>query len=86
MILRGEKVPPCPAEVQWALTLTLVNKVKKESVKHMHAYLDRGPHEFLATAARLCFDNRVGELSGKDFHLLIRNPKICAMFPNAKQD
>lgn len=81
-ILRGEKVPPCKTEVLWALTLTLVNKVKKESVKHMHAYLDKGPDEYLALAARLCFDTKVSELSGKDYHALLQNPKLKAMFAN----
>ncbi len=81
-ILRGEKVPACKQEILWALTLTLVNLVKKDSVKHLHSFLDRGPDEYLALAARLCFDTKVTELSGKDYHAMLQNPKIKAMFAN----
>jgi hypothetical protein len=80
-ILKGQKVPyPEKQAVLWALTLTLTSKVKKDSVKHLHAFLDKGPHEYLALAARICFDTKVSELACDDFHKFLQNPKLKAMF------
>lgn len=80
-ILKGDKVPyPKKQEVLWALTLTLVSKVKKEQVKHLHKFLDNGPDEYLALAARLAFDTKVDALTGPDFHAMLRSPKLKAMF------
>lgn len=82
-ILAGKKVPyPEKQAVLWALTLTLTSKVKKDTVKHLHAFLDKGPHEYLALAARICFDTKVSELSCNDFHAFLQNPKLKAMFAN----
>jgi hypothetical protein len=75
-ILAGKRVAfPSKQEVMWALSLTLASKVKKENVKHMHAYLGQGPHEFLALAARIAFDTRVAALAGNDFNAMIGDPK-----------
>jgi len=80
-ILAGKRVAfPSKQEVMWALSLTLASKVKKENVKHMHAYLGQGPHEFLALAARIAFDTKVAALAGNDFNAMIGDPKIKAMF------
>lgn len=80
-ILKGQKVPyPTKQEVLWALTLTLASKCKKADVKYLHAFLDKGPDEYLALAARLLFDTKVSELSGDEFHKLLQNPKLKQMF------
>lgn len=80
-ILAGKRIAfPTKQEVLWALTLTLASKVKKENVKHMHAYLGQGPHEFLALGARVAFDTKVSALAGPDFSAMLGDPKIKAMF------
>lgn len=81
LILNGKKVKyPEKQEVLWSLTLTLTSRVKKDQVKHLYAWLDQGPDEYLALAARLLFDTRAAELSGPDFHKLMMSPKLKAMF------
>lgn len=80
-ILAGKKVATAPTEVLWALTLTLVSKVKKDTIKHMAKYLEQGPDEYLALAARILFDTRSAEVSGPDFHQhIMMNPKLKEMF------
>lgn len=82
-ILAGKKVPfPQEQKVLWALTLTLVSKVEKDSVKYMHAFLDQGPHEYLALAARIAFDTKVAELAGDALHKMLNSPKLKTMFSN----
>lgn len=82
-ILAGKLVPyPSKQEVLWALTLTLVSKVDKKSMKHLYAWLDRGPEEYLALAARILFDTKLGVLAGPDFNAMIQSPKLKAMFSN----
>lgn len=81
LILTGKKVPfPTKQEVLWSLTLTLASRVKKDQVKHVYAYLDQGPHEYLALAARMMFDNKLAELTGPDFTNMLKSPKLKAMF------
>lgn len=80
-ILAGKNVVyPKKQEVLWSLTLTLTSKVAKQNVGHLHAFLDKGPDEFLALAARILFDTKSGELASKDFTKLIMSPKLADMF------
>lgn len=80
-ILAGKKVAfPKKEEVLWSLTLTLASKATKQNVKHIHAFLGNGPDEFLALAARVLFDSKAMQLAGDDFHKLIGDPKLKAMF------
>jgi len=68
--------------VLWALTLTLASRCEKAHVKHLHAWLGQGPHEYLALGARLLFDTKLNALAGPDFHNLLQDPKLKAMFSN----
>lgn len=80
-ILAGKKVPfPNKEEVVWSLALTLTSKATKANVKHLHAFLDQGPDEYLALATRILFDTKAAQLAGDDFHKLIGSPKLKAMF------
>lgn len=82
-ILTGKNVPyPSKTEVLWALTLTLASKCEKAHVKHLHAWLDRGPDEYFALGARLLFDTKLQALTGPDFHAFIKDPKLKAVFTN----
>lgn len=81
LILAGKKAPiPTKTAVWWALTLTLCSKVKKDQVKHLHAYMKDAPDEMLAVAARTLFDTRITELMGPDFHKLTMDPRLAGMF------
>lgn len=80
-ILAGKKVPyPKKEEILWALAITLTSKATKTNVKHLHAFLDQGPDEYLALATRILFDTKAALLAGDDFHKLISSPKLKAMF------
>jgi len=80
-ILAGKTVAyPTKQEVLWSLTLTLASKAEKANVKHLHAWLDRGPEEYLALAARVLFDTRASDLAGPEFNKMIMSPKLKAMF------
>lgn len=82
-ILTGKKVVyPSKTEVLWALTLTLASKCEKAHVKNLHAWVNRGPDEYMALAARLLFDTKLQALAGPDFHALLQDPKLKSMFTN----
>lgn len=82
LILKSpDKVPfPEEEEVLWALTLTLTSKVQKNTVKQLHAFLKRGPAEYLALATRVLFDSRMSAVAGEQFNKLVTDPTIRGMY------
>jgi len=80
-ILEGKPVPyPTKQEVLWALTLTLASRCDKKNLQNVHDFLDKGPPEYLALAARIVYDTKMPAISGPALHKLIASPKLKSMF------
>lgn len=80
-ILAGRRVPqPQKQEVMWSLALTLASRADKKNVGNIYDYLDQGPEEFLAVAARIIYDSKMPGIVGPEMNRMIRSPKLKAMF------
>lgn len=80
-ILEGKKVPyPTKQEVLWALALTLASRATKTNVTHIHAFLNEGPPEYLALAARLIYSTKMPACAGAGLNKMIQDPKLKHMF------
>lgn len=77
-ILAGKKVAfPTKQSVLWTLTITLVTRVKKDTWKHMDAWLQKSPaKEFRMLAIRLAFDSKAKELIGPDFNTTLQEAEV----------
>lgn len=74
MILAGKSVPlPTKQTVLWALTMSLVSRVKKGNWKHMDAWMQKLPQkEYRVLAVRMAFDTKAAELIGPDFNATLQ--------------
>ena len=82
-ILEGKKVMyPTKQEVLWALALTLASRATKTNVEHIYKFLDSGPPEYLALAARLIYQTKMPGVAGSGLNKMIHSPKLKAMFSN----
>lgn len=80
-ILQGKKVDyPEKQETLWALALTLASRVDKKTLDNVHVFLDKGPPEYLALAARIIYSTKMPGIAGDALNKLIKNKKLTAMF------
>lgn len=80
-ILDGKKIPyPEKQEILWALALTLASRADKKNLGNVHAFLDKGPPEYLALAARIVYSTKMPGIVGEHLNAMIKNKKLSAMF------
>ncbi len=74
LILAGKNVPlPTKQTVLWALTMSLVSRVKKNQWKNMDNWMRKLPQkEYRVLAVRMAFDTKAAELIGPDFNATLQ--------------